>query len=335
MKTNHPLLFSYPVLAFHIGMIALLTLFDADLYRGFHAVWVRMGESNFLLEEITKYRHWEFIKQWGSAWAALIAWLVIWEYGPKHRPKLPAFFFGIVLAWVGYELLQHSVGKIRPEMNAGVPFYYPFPLGWSVSGGLSFPSGHSSFAMWLGFRLAMGRVLVTLDGDRQNDPADMPRLVERVLSGQTDMANGFRANRQDTFTRRAASTIANTFRNLTTGRSVRDVGCSIRAFRPETVANLPQFRGVHRFIPTLVAMQGFRIEEWPVNHRPREKGTSKYTISNRLWVGILDVAGIMWLRSRGFHREAMIATGEVAPGKRPAEETIPPESTPQAQKETV
>jgi dolichol-phosphate mannosyltransferase len=158
-----------------------------------------------------------------------------------------------------------------------------------------------SAAFWAGFERAKGAVLATLDGDGQNDPADIPLLATLVLAGGADMVNGYREKRQDSLMRRMASQIANGFRNLTTGKTVRDVGCSTRAFKRACVKNVPAFAGMHRFLPTFAAMQGFRIEEAPVRHRPRTHGRSKYTISNRLWVGLLDVIGVWWFRKRAFH----------------------------------
>jgi dolichol-phosphate mannosyltransferase len=157
-----------------------------------------------------------------------------------------------------------------------------------------------SAAFTAGFRAARGRFIATVDGDGQNDPADLPRLVERLQAGDVDMVNGYRQKRRDSLSRKLASRLANGFRNLTTGRTVRDVGCSTRAFRKECATGLPQFKGVHRFLPTLVAMHGYRLAEVPVNHRPRVHGRTKYSINNRLWVGLMDIAGIMWLQRRGF-----------------------------------
>lgn len=161
-------------------------------------------------------------------------------------------------------------------------------------------SGQSA-AFRAGFTESRGAILATIDGDGQNDPSDIPRLVAIVQSGEMAMANGYRARRQDDLARKLASRIANGFRNFVTGRTVRDVGCSTRAFRRECVDRLPNFKGMHRFLPTLVAMQGFTLGELPVNHRPRLRGASKYTINNRLWVGLLDTLGILWLRKRAFH----------------------------------
>jgi len=155
-----------------------------------------------------------------------------------------------------------------------------------------------SAALWAGFHESRGRVIATLDADGQNDPADIPALIAALESNHVDMVNGFRRHRRDSLVRRIASRIANTFRNWTTGRTVRDVGCSTRVCRRECVMHLPRFAGMHRFLPTLVAMQGYRLAELPVNHRPRVRGTTKYTINNRLWVGLYDSFGVMWLRKR-------------------------------------
>jgi dolichol-phosphate mannosyltransferase len=168
-----------------------------------------------------------------------------------------------------------------------------------------------SAAYWAGFREARGAVISTIDGDGQNDPSDIPAVVEMVRSGRVDMANGYRSKRRDSLIRIVASRVANAFRNLTTGKTVRDVGCSTRAFRRECVLCLPMFAGAHRFLPTLVTMQGFRLGEIAVNHRPRTKGKSKYTINNRLWVGLFDTFGVLWLRKRSFrYRVARRSMGD-------------------------
>ncbi|ROQ89579.1 glycosyltransferase family 2 protein [Desulfosoma caldarium] len=157
-----------------------------------------------------------------------------------------------------------------------------------------------SAALWVGFQRCRGRFIATLDGDGQNDPRDIPRLVALLVDGRYDMVQGYREARKDSLKRRLASRIANGFRNLITGKSVRDVGCSTRVFRRECLPYLPPFKGLHRFLPTLLMYQGFRIAETPVNHRPRRRGTTKYGIFDRLWVGLLDIFGVSWLRVRGF-----------------------------------
>lgn len=158
-----------------------------------------------------------------------------------------------------------------------------------------------SAALWAGFKTAKGRVLATIDGDGQNDPADLPVLIGMVLSGQADLVNGYRRKRQDNLLRKLSSGVANAFRNRMTGKTVRDAGCSTRAFRREWVEYLSPFAGMHRFLPTLLEMHGARVAEVPVNHRPRRHGLSKYGVHNRLWVGLLDTFGVLWLRKRAFH----------------------------------
>ena len=155
-----------------------------------------------------------------------------------------------------------------------------------------------SAALATGFRRARGAVCCTLDGDGQNDPADIPALLQRLARGDADMVNGIRAKRQDSWVRKVASRIANGFRNGLTGEHVRDVGCSLRVFRREFVQDLPVFRGLHRFLPTLARLKGCRITEMPVAHRPRTRGQTKYGIGNRLWVGLADTFAVCWMQRR-------------------------------------
>jgi glycosyltransferase involved in cell wall biosynthesis len=155
-----------------------------------------------------------------------------------------------------------------------------------------------SAALSVGFAQARGRILATLDGDGQNDPADLPLLIRQVLDEGVDMVNGIRAKRRDNWVRRVSSRIANGFRNWLTGERVTDVGCAIRAFRRECILRLPVFKGMHRFLPTLVRMQGYTIAERPVRHRPRTRGRTKYGINNRLWVGLADTVAVCWMQRR-------------------------------------
>jgi dolichol-phosphate mannosyltransferase len=158
-----------------------------------------------------------------------------------------------------------------------------------------------SAAFWAGFTEARAAIIATLDGDGQNDPADIPALFRTVESGAADMANGYRAHRQDNLKRKISSILGNGFRSWLTGKTVRDAGCSTRVFRRECVQSIPRFAGMHRFLPTLAALQGFKLTEAPVNHRPRLQGRSKYSIGNRLWVSMLDIFGIFWLKKRAIH----------------------------------
>ncbi len=158
-------------------------------------------------------------------------------------------------------------------------------------------SGQSA-ALMAGFRHATGDVIGTMDSDGQNNPADLPKMLDLLAASGADLVNGRRARRRDTWVRRLSSRIANTYRNALTGESVSDVGCAIRVFRRECVRQLPPFKGMHRFLPTLIKLDGWSIVEIPVDHRSREQGRSKYGINNRLWVGILDTFGMIWIKSR-------------------------------------
>lgn len=156
-----------------------------------------------------------------------------------------------------------------------------------------------SAALSVGFQNARGKIIATLDGDGQNDPNDIPRLIELLREHDADMVNGVRRKRHDSFVRKVSSRIANSFRNLVTGDTITDVGCSVRVFRSTCVQRIPVFKGMHRFFPTLVRLQGFsRIMEAPVNHRPRIRGMTKYGIQNRLWVGLADLGAVKWMQSR-------------------------------------
>jgi dolichol-phosphate mannosyltransferase len=160
-------------------------------------------------------------------------------------------------------------------------------------------SGQSA-AMEAGFRHARGGVLVTLDADLQNDPADIPRLLEKLAD--YDVVCGVRIRRQDDWVRRASSRIANRVRNRVTRESIADVGCTLRAFRAEYARRIPVFNGMHRFLPTLLRMEGARVTEVPVNHRPRLHGQAKYGIGNRLWRGLADLFAVRWMQKRWIDR---------------------------------
>lgn len=160
-------------------------------------------------------------------------------------------------------------------------------------------SGQSA-ALDAGFRHARGGVVVTLDADLQNDPADIPRLLEKI--GEFDVVSGVRARRRDSWVRRVSSRVANGVRNRVTHESVTDVGCTLRACRAEYLRRIPVFNGMHRFLPTLLRMAGARVTEVPVNHRPRLHGQPKYGIGNRLWRGLADLYGVRWMQTRWIDR---------------------------------
>jgi dolichol-phosphate mannosyltransferase len=161
-------------------------------------------------------------------------------------------------------------------------------------------SGQSA-ALDAGFRHARGEIVVTLDADLQNDPADIPRLLERI--GEYDVVSGVRARRQDSWIRKVSSRVANGIRNRVTQESVTDVGCTLRAARSEYLRRVPVFNGMHRFLPTLLRMEGARVTEVPVNHRPRLHGQPKYNIRNRIWRALVDLFGVRWMQSRRIDRQ--------------------------------
>jgi glycosyltransferase involved in cell wall biosynthesis len=153
-----------------------------------------------------------------------------------------------------------------------------------------------SAALDAGFRAVRGEFTVTLDADLQNDPADIPRLLEAL--GRADVVNGVRMKRRDSLVRKISSRIANGFRNWVTRESVTDVGCSLRVMRSSYLREVKLYRGMHRFLPTLLRMEGATVIEVPVSHRMRRHGVSKYGISNRLFVGIVDVFAVRWMKNR-------------------------------------
>jgi glycosyltransferase involved in cell wall biosynthesis len=156
-------------------------------------------------------------------------------------------------------------------------------------------SGQSA-ALAAGLMRARGAVIVTLDADLQNDPSELPRVLDALQSA--DVVSGVRANRRDTWMRRVSSRIANGVRRAAIGDPITDIGCSFKAYRREALEGMPMFVGVHRFLPALCVFRGARLAEVPLAHRPRRHGVSKYGVHNRLWRGISDLIGVNWLKSR-------------------------------------
>lgn len=154
-----------------------------------------------------------------------------------------------------------------------------------------------------GFRAARGEVIVTMDADLQNDPKDIPLLLDHLPAW--DAACGWRVSREDSWVRRTSSRIANSVRNAVTGDTVRDSGCTFRAIRRECLAGIRLYAGFHRFLPTLLRLEGYRVTEVPVNHRPRRFGQSKYGIRNRLFRGLYDLFVVRWMRDRRLRYEAV------------------------------
>ena len=157
-------------------------------------------------------------------------------------------------------------------------------------------SGQSA-AVASGFHAARGDIVITLDADLQNPPADIPLLLA-AMTPEVSCVNGVRARRQDNWVRKLSSRLANGFRNWITGDTIKDAGCGFRAMRRAALGEVPVFNGMHRFLPTLLRAQGYTVVEVPVSHRPRTRGVSKYGIGNRLWRGIRDCFAIRWYRAR-------------------------------------
>jgi glycosyltransferase involved in cell wall biosynthesis len=154
-----------------------------------------------------------------------------------------------------------------------------------------------SAAMFAGLKAARGSTLVLIDGDLQNDPADIPRLLDEIARG-ADLVCGYRAQRRDTRVKRLTSQIANAVRSRYTKDGVRDTGCTLKAMRRECVGALVPFKGMHRFIPALLKGAEYRLVEIPVNHRPRRFGQTKYGLGNRAVRATIDMFGVRWLLSR-------------------------------------
>lgn len=155
-----------------------------------------------------------------------------------------------------------------------------------------------------GYAHARGEVVATLDADGQNDPRDLPALLEALTPGVA-CVTGIRQHRQDSWVKRLSSRLANAYRNWITGDRVSDAGCTFRVMRREALREVPVFNGQHRFLPSLLRWQGFTVVELPVRHRPRTRGVSKYGIGNRLWRGLRDCLAMRWYAARALPAERL------------------------------
>ncbi len=176
-----------------------------------------------------------------------------------------------------------------------------------------------SAAIRSGVMAARGAWIATLDGDGQNDPADIPRLLAIAQAASAEpplLVAGLRAKRRDSLTKRLSSRLANRVRARLLGDATEDTGCGLKVMRRELYLALPFFDHNHRFLPALVQRAGGRTQSVPVNHRPRERGRSNYGTWDRLWVGIADLAGVLWLKRRG-------SRPELVPEEDAAERPVP------------
>jgi len=153
-------------------------------------------------------------------------------------------------------------------------------------------------ALYAGLLASTRPYAAMMDGDGQNNPSDLPALLQLLQNNQADFACGIRTPRMDSWQKRAASKIANAIRRSFLMDGAHDTGCSLKIIRREDARFLVPFKGMHRYLPALLGAAGLRLGELPVAHRPRRAGTSKYTIAGRAWVGIQDLIGVGWLIRR-------------------------------------
>ena len=153
-----------------------------------------------------------------------------------------------------------------------------------------------SAAIWAGALASRGAYIATIDADLQQDPADLLPMLSSM--GTHDAVVGYRVRRCDPWHRRLSSRVANGIRNRLTGDSIRDTGCSLKVFRRDALLSLPPFRGMHRFLPTLLRQRGYSVLEHPVSHAPRRSGTSHYNARNRALRSFVDLLAVRWMKSR-------------------------------------
>ncbi len=152
-------------------------------------------------------------------------------------------------------------------------------------------------------RHARGTFVAMLDADLQNDPADIPRMLDLLQAQPCDFVNGWRANRRDPWIRLVSTRVANRVRNWLTHEQIHDSACGLKVFRRECIDRLKLFNGMHRFLPTLVKMEGYRVIEVPVNHRPRTAGKAKYGVLNRVFKALRDALAVRWMQQRTIRYE--------------------------------
>ena len=172
-------------------------------------------------------------------------------------------------------------------------------------------NGGQSGAFDAGFRAARGEIIATIDADLQNDPEEIPRLLP-LLNG-SDMINGWRQNRQDTTMRRVQSRIANRIRNWISKETIEDSASSLKVYKRHCLEGIQLYKGMHRFLPTLVKMRGYTVNEVPVKHSPRYAGTAKYGLRNRALRAFIDLLAVRWMKERYLRYEVKEVGRESTP----------------------
>ena len=181
--------------------------------------------------------------------------------------------------------LDNSLALLRAEQR---PWLHYLAFGKNCGQSAAFAAG---------FAEANADIFVTLDADLQNDPSDIPAMLDLYEAGY-DMVIGWRAARQDTAVKLYASKFANAVRNALSRETVKDTGCSLKVLRADMARKIPMFTGMHRFLPTLMKLQGAKVAELKVNHRQRYRGTSKYGIWDRALSGLYDLLAVRWMQAR-------------------------------------
>jgi len=171
-------------------------------------------------------------------------------------------------------------------------------------------NGGQSAAFDAGFKAARGEIIATIDADLQNDPEEIPRLLP-MLEGY-DMITGWRAKRKDTRFRRFQTKAANRIRNWISQETIQDSASSLKVYRRHCLDGLQLYTGMHRFMPTLVKMRGYKVLETPVKHSPRFAGTAKYGFRNRAWRAFCDLLAVRWMKTHYLHYQATEVSSEPA-----------------------
>lgn len=221
---------------------------------------------------------------------------------PILVPKLSEVLKGLHKAYEVIFVDDGSSDRSRRILKEMISLYPSLRMiGFKKNRGLS-------AALIAGMREARGDILVTLDSDLQNDPADIPKLLREL--DHYDMATGWRQKREDPWLKRISSRIGNTVRNRLSGENIQDSACTLRAFKRECMKEIWVFNGMHRFLSTLVKMKGYRIIEVPVAHHPRRFGKSKYNIRNRMVRSFIDLLVVRWMKHRPIQYEIEERSGD-------------------------
>lgn len=165
-------------------------------------------------------------------------------------------------------------------------------------------------ALDAGIRNARGMYIATMDADLQNDPAEIPRMLRILQTGAWDLVNGWRKHRNDPWLRLVSTSIANAVRNWLTHEKIHDSACGLKVFRSECIQRIQLFNGMHRFLPTLFRLAGYKVIEIPVRHHPRRAGRAKYGVWNRIFKALYDTFAVRWMSSRWLHYQSKELTNK-------------------------